>query len=108
MTLKDDSTVELNVNPSTSDKIMKNLLPPSMRLSEFEQITRDEIEIALEKMDYYKADVINDFFYKIGQNLVLPADEETLAHNYELNSNMIVRHDETVTNLVLANSNNKK
>lgn len=71
---------------------MKNLFPPSIRYSELLQITKDEVEKAIEKMDYSKAEVILGFFYKIAQNLVLPEDEEELADEHDIIMSKIVNH----------------
>lgn len=71
---------------------MKNLFPPSIRYSELLQITKDEIEIAIENMDYSKAEVILVFFYKIAQKLVLPEDEEELAEEHDIIMDKIVDH----------------
>lgn len=46
-------------------------------------------------MDYNKAEVIHGFFYKIAQNLVLPEDEETLAHDHDIILSRIADHHDT-------------
>lgn len=71
---------------------MNNLFPPSIRYSELLQITKDEVEKAIENMSYSKAEVILDFFYMIAQNLVLPEEEETLAEEYDIMMSRIANH----------------